>query len=220
TFSPAEEYAVRAGRTEPLDEEFHAVLSMDHKGMGTVTANGIVIKETKLVGFAHRKTGVTYWHPDSDLCNRVATGPVQVRYTYNPARPDVVHLWDMDWRYLESLPARERVPILDTAALAAAGQAARRQIKRFGDTLQDLQADASTKAIDDARHNAAEMDRVAVRLPLSAESAPRPQDSSKASATPGFDRARRDADALFDRPAPRRETAPVAQAAVPDPFDL
>ncbi len=198
TFSPVEEYAVREGRTEALDEEFHAVLSMDHKGVGTVTANGLLIKETKLVGFARRKLGVTYWHPDSDLCNRVAEGPVQVRYTYNPARPDVVHLWDLNWRYLESLPARERVPILDNAALAEAAKHAKRQVKRFGDTLQDLQSEASHKAIADLRHNAAELDRVAVQLPLAGEAAPRPQASRESSATPGFDRGRQDADGILE----------------------
>lgn len=198
TFSPREEYAVREGRTEPLDEEFHAVLSMDYKGAGTVTANGILIKDARLVGYAYREEGVTYWHPDSDLCNRVASGPIEVNYTYNPARPEVVHLWSTEWVYLETLPARPRVNILDNATLAAAGKAAKRQIKRFTDTLQDLHAADSQKAIDDLCHNASEMPRAVVSMDLPAETAPQPRAKREVKAATGFEKARRDTGAALE----------------------
>lgn len=194
-FSPIEEYQVRDGQTEMLHEEFHAVLCEDWKGSGTVTANGIKIKDGKLVGPQNVKLGAKYWSADSALCARVADGPIKVYYTYNPARPEIVHLWDLSWQYLESLPLCERVPFLDFAALAEAGKEKARLIGRFTDAMQSLHADESVREINDARHNASEMARVVTAMELPAEAAPRPR--SKRAETP-FTRAGHDADALIE----------------------
>lgn len=220
TFSPAEEYLARDGRTEDLHEEFHAVLALDYKGVGTVTAQGIRIKDARLVGHADRKLGRVYGHPDSDLCNRPIEGPLEVRYTFNPARPEVVHVWSMAWAYLETLPARDRVPILDKAALAAAAAGTRRQIRRFAAKLEDLHEGDSRKAVDDLSHNLAAMDRAVVALEPPVRPAPRRQASRQRGAADdldvpfsGFDRAGTDTESLL---AAGRQTAGLIEAAARD----
>lgn len=209
-FSPIEEYTVREGQTEMLHEEFHAVLCNDWRGSGTVTANGIKVKDGQLVGPQNVKLGAKYWSADSALCARVADGPVKVYYTYNPARPEIVHLWDLSWKYLESLPLCERVPFLDFAALAEAGKEKARLIGRFTDAMQSLHADESVREINQARHNASEMARVATAMDLPAEAAPRPR--PKRTDTP-FTRAGHDADAII---ASTRETGRLRDAAEAD----
>lgn len=197
-FSPFEEYQVRGGETEMLHEEFHAVLCNDWRGAGTVTANGIKIKDARLVGPQNAKLGAKYWSADSALCARVADGPLKVFYTFNPARPDIVHLWDHAWKYLESLPLCDRVPFLDFPALAAAGREKARLIGRFTDAMQSLHADESLREINDARHNAAEMARVVVEMEIPAEASPqaRRKRSVDAAQADPFTRAGRDGAAL------------------------
>lgn len=200
SFSPVEEYAVREGITEPLDEEFHAVLSNEYNGAGTVTAAGITIKAAALVGPANVHEGITYWHPDSNLCNRLATGPLQVRYTFNPARPQVVHLWSMEWVYLETLPAKIKAPVLDNRALAEVAKHSRRQIKRITDHAQMLHRGDTADALAALTHNASAMDRVAVQLPLPPGSEPAPRQSEETGEPAnGFQAARRDTGLVLEQ---------------------
>lgn len=217
TFSPVEEYQAREGITEPLDEEFHAVLANDWRGVATVTANGITVKAAALVGPANVAEGLTYWHPDSDLCNRVASGPVKVAYTYNPARPEVLHLWSLEGRYLETLPAKHRAPILDNAALAEAAKHARRQIKKFSDYAQSLHHSDTRKALDELSHNASVLPRVAVDLPLPDAAQPQPRrntpaDRAQQTGLDGFDAARRDTAVLLEQSRQTRALADQADA--------
>jgi hypothetical protein len=177
--------------------------------LGTVTANGIKIKDAQLVGPQNAKLGAKYWSADSALCARVADGPIKVYYTYNPARPEVVHLWDLSMRYLESLPLCERVPFLDFAALAEAGKEKARLISRFTDAMQSLHADESVREINEARHNAAEMARVVTSMDLPAESAPRPR--SKRVDAP-FTRAGRDAETLVETSRHTRDLRDEAES--------
>lgn len=215
TFSPVEEYRAREGRTEPLDEEFQALLAYDYRGAGTVTANGILIKDSRLVGVARREEGVTYWHPDSNLCNRVAEGPVKVNYTFNPARPDIVHLWDEHWRYLETLPARYRVPILDRAALAEAAKEAKRQIKKFTDQAQLLHTGDTARELDRLSHNAAAMGHAAIALNLPGDLVPKDnqgEPAKRGSHKEGFQASERDTEVILEQARHTRQLIDDADA--------
>src|SRR5690606_13398120 len=97
--------------------------------------------------------------------------------------------------------------------------------------LRRLHAEDSAAALEDARANTAEIRRVVSILPAADPDNPEAQPTPDAIAAERGGgqvreqaeqaaRARREADALFDRPATQRETVP-AQAEQPwDPFDV
>lgn len=174
TFSPREEFAARDGNTEKLDHEFIAMLCGGWHGIATCTLNGILLKTAELVGVANRLQGIRYWHPDSNLCNQLADGNKKVLYTYNPSRPEMIHLHTLDGRYLETLPQRNRPGIMDNTALAKDLADQNRQIQRAANRLQDLQQETTNEAICTATRNASEMDRVATTMALPDHLQPKP----------------------------------------------
>lgn len=156
--SPAEEYALRAGEVRPIPDSL-AALILSRSGRAEITLKGVVA-DCKAIGGKH-----TYWHPDSRVCSDLSFRSRKVFYVLNIHRPEVVHLLDDAGAYLESLPLKERPPVLDNAAQEKEMRSQQRAITRAAEHLQRLHAEDTREALDALRHNAEATRRVVQTLP-------------------------------------------------------
>src|SRR6218665_3576104 len=94
--SPHEEFALRDGDVQPIDDSLAAmILSMN--GRCEVSLKGVKIERTELGGVRH------YWHADSILCNDLSQRERKLFYVVNRLDPSIAHILDETGKYLETL---------------------------------------------------------------------------------------------------------------------
>lgn len=229
--SPAEEYAMRRGETEPLSDAL-AALICSRKTTATVTMRGVVVEHPDF--FGKRR----FWHPDSPICNRIGAGePMKVIAVWNRLIPDRIHLMTREGAYLETLPAEVLPDALNEEEMTESLAEHRRVHRRVAKHLRKLHAEDSQLQLKAAEHNTAETLRIVGSFPNAAAAPPKRATKPAAEESPlvtamrdggeevgrGIARVKRSraiADAHFDREvAPQRSTEP-AHAKTYDPFDL
>lgn len=168
--SPVEEYALRAGKVQPIADSL-AALILSRSGRVDVTLRGVVVERNKV--------RTTYWHPDSLVCSDLSFRSRKIFYVLNIHRPDVVHLLAEDGSYLESLPAREKPAVLDNHAQELEARKNHRAIARATEHLQRLHADDTAEALAALRHNAEETRRVVQTLPAPGSAAAAPVQAAR-----------------------------------------
>lgn len=158
TVSPAEEYELRPGTVRPISNELAAAI-LSRKGRAEFTLKGIVIDRADMGGRN------TYYHPDSILCNDLATRERKLYYVVNPHQKDIAHILDENGCYLETLPIKERPAVLDSEAQARVAAGHRRQIDRAAARLQQLHGKDTAAKLEELAANSREMQRVVQTLP-------------------------------------------------------
>lgn len=161
TLSPAEEYARRAGETEPIPDALAAMI-LSKKTRVQVTGKGVKITHKDWP----RPTTRKFWHADSALCNDLAQAtPRQVWAIWNPQDLSCIHLLDDAGRYLETLPAEELGDFMDAEKTNRLLADQRRQINRMTAHLEALHAPDIDAEIERTAHNHAEMLRAVTVQP-------------------------------------------------------
>lgn len=155
--APLEEFMRRPGATRPICAGLAAILA-GMTGKAMVTSKGIRIDRQEIGGVR------VYWHPESIVCNDLSRREQPLCYSINRQCPDVIHLMDMDGRYLESLPLREMPGFLDQEALERELAAQKRVIRRAADHLQRLHGEESREILEAARANSTAMQRAVTLL--------------------------------------------------------
>ena len=191
---PAREFAARAGATEPLPDSIIALI-LHRQCREQVTRNGIRIT---IDGASH-----DFW---SDNSLTIATRQGQkVLVTYNRHNLDLIHVLSDDGAYVESIPRKGEAHWFDPESATRELTKHKRAQQQTIDRLQHLHAPDAQAALQQARHNTAQIKRVVQNFDpslnrnlnrnpnLTAASRPR---SSEPSSSPA------------DPPAPRRDTQP------------
>lgn len=158
TVSPAEEYALRPGEVRPISHYLASAI-LTRKGRAEFTLKGIVIDRADMGGRN------TYYHPDSALCNDLATRERKLYYLVNPLQKDIAHIYDDNGYYLETLPIKERPAVLDIEAQARVAAGHRRHIDRAAKRLQELHAKDTAERLEELAANSREMQHAVQVLP-------------------------------------------------------
>lgn len=144
--SPLEEYARREGNPRPISDALAACI-LSFKGKAEVNAKGVVIKREV---FGVEKL---FFHPDSIICSDLHAREKKWIYFINRRKPDRIHLFDLEGRYIETLPEKHMPAALDLVAQARAIADDKRVIKRNADHLQRLHGDDTWQKVQDMREN-------------------------------------------------------------------
>lgn len=158
--SPAEEYRHRPGHTEPISDALAACI-LHRKGFATATRKGVIVNQKAVGG------RVRFWHPESIVCNQMTgeKSDYRVAYVYNGHDPDVIHLLNPNTgAYIESLPAVDKIDVLDAAAAKKKISEHNRVVARAASRLQQLQGDESRQALERAACNGETAQRAVVAM--------------------------------------------------------
>lgn len=147
TVSPLEEYALRPGRTRPISDALAACI-LSFKGRAEVTAKGIRI-DRKILG-----REMLFHHEDSQICGDLANRERKWWYFINRQKPDRIHLFDDQIRYIETLPEKFIPHALNLEEQAASIAADKRVFNRANAHLQRLHGDDTYQKVQDMRDNA------------------------------------------------------------------
>jgi hypothetical protein len=158
TVSPSEEYQLRPGQVRPISNELAAAI-LSFKGRAEINNRGVVVDRKDLGG------RFTYFHEHSVTLNDFATRERRLYYVINRQVPEVLHLLDETGAYIESLPLRERPPVLDNDAQAEQLRQHKSVASRAATRLQQLHAEDTREAIETIAANSREMQRVVMTLP-------------------------------------------------------
>ena len=144
--SPLEEYARREGSVRPISDALAACI-LSFKGRAEVNAKGVKI-DRKIFG-----VDKVFFHPDSIICSDLSARERKWLYFINRNKPDRIHLFDDEGRYIETLPEKFMPAALDLAAQAKAIADDKRVIGRNAAHLQRLHGEETWEKVEEMRHN-------------------------------------------------------------------
>lgn len=144
--SPLEEYARRTGTVRPISDALAACI-LSFKGRAEVNAKGVKI-DRKVFG-----TDKLFFHPDSIICSDLSAREKKWIYFINRNKPDRIHLFDEQGRYIETLPEKFMPAALDLVAQAKAIADDKRVIGRNAAHLQRLHGQDTWDKVEEMRHN-------------------------------------------------------------------
>ncbi len=195
--SPLEEYARREGSVRPISDALAACI-LSFKGRAEVNAKGVKI-DRKIFGVEK-----VYWHVDSIICSDLSARERKWIYFINRNKPDRIHLFDDQGRYIETLPEKFMPAALDLEAQAASIAQDKRAIARNARHLQNLHGEETWEKVEEMRHNREATTRYVQTLdaPESVERQPTAEPVAGGTA----DRLQR-ADRNIDQAIGRRESA-------------
>jgi hypothetical protein len=153
---PQREYASRPGQVQRLPDEMAAIILCAQR-WATVARDEIRLE---IDGQKRR-----YFHPDS-LTIRGTGDERRVLVCYNRHDPSVIHVLKEDGEYVETIPEKGKAEFFDQSAAARELAASRHHQARVADRMQVLHQADTQRAVQDARHNGAELAKVVRTMPL------------------------------------------------------
>jgi hypothetical protein len=146
SLSPLEEYARRDGNVRPISDALAACI-LSFKGRAEVNAKGVKI-DRKTFGVEK-----VFWHPDSIICSDLGSRERKWIYFINRNKPDRIHLFDDQGRYIETLPEKTMPAALDLEAQAKSIADDKRAIARNARHLQNLHGTETWDKVEEMRRN-------------------------------------------------------------------
>lgn len=159
TNDPEREFAQRPGEVERLPDSIAACI-LSARRFATVTRSEIKLK----IDTVEHK----YFHPDS-ITIRGTGDERRVLVCFNRHDPSVIHILKDDGEYVESISEKGKAEFFSQSDTARELANSRAVETGLVNRLKHVHAEDSRQALEDSRHNQAELQKVVHTLPLAPE---------------------------------------------------